>query len=316
MLVLGIERRKLHNLKAGEGKMIIKTNISGIGDPMVLLEDDKYYMYCTSSDDGFKVFTADSLDGEWIDCGLCYFKQNGWGTKNFWAPEVIKYGKGYYMHYTAHDPKSDMLKIGLAFSASPKGPFVDVTDGPFYNPDYAVIDSHIFIDDGIAYLYYSKDCSTNKINGVNTSQIWAILLKPDLSGTMGEPVLCLTPDEKWELKESDEWQWNEGPCIIKARGKYFMNYSVNCFNSRSYSVGAAESDHPLGPWIKYKDKPILKYIENEISGPGHNSFFYDKEDKLMTAFHIHTNYDAPSGDRRACFAPVSFVDGKIKIDYK
>ena len=39
-----------------------------------------------------------------------------------------------------------------------------------------------------------------------------------------------------------------------------------------------------------------------------------KDGKLYTAFHIHTNYDAPSGDRRACITEVYFDEkGEFKI---
>ena len=72
------------------------------------------------------------------------------------------------------------------------------------------------------------------------------------------------------------------------------------------------SDKPMGKFIKYDKNPILRYKENEFSGPGHNCFFTDKDGQLMTAFHIHTDYDKPSGDRRACIAPVRF-DGDVMI---
>lgn len=66
--------------------------------------------------------------------------------------------------------------------------------------------------------------------------------------------------------------------------------------------------------MKYAE-PILVYRENEFSGPGHNHFFTDPDGKLYTTFHIHTDYDRPSGNRRACIAPVVFgPDGKMIID--
>ena len=97
-------------------------------------------------------------------------------------------------------------------------------------------------------------------------------------------------------------------------GIYYLNYSANCYSTRDYSVGCSQAESPLGPFVKYAE-PILVYRENEFSGPGHNHFFTDPDGKLYTTFHIHTDYDRPSGNRRACIAPVVFgPDGKMIID--
>ena len=104
--------------------------------------------------------------------------------------------------------------------------------------------------------------------------------------------------------------WNEGPAVLKRFGKYYMNYSVNCYDNLHYSVACSEATSPLGPFIKYENNPILQYKENDFSGPGHNNFFVSKEGELLTSFHIHTFYDKPSGNRRACIAKVEFDENK------
>jgi hypothetical protein len=79
----------------------------------------------------------------------------------------------------------------------------------------------------------------------------------------------------------------------------------------------AAAPTPLGPYKKAAENPILKFIEGEISGPGHNSFFTGKDGSLLTAFHIHTDIDAPGGNRRACFSRAGFTaDGKLRIYYE
>ncbi len=96
-----------------------------------------------------------------------------------------------------------------------------------------------------------------------------------------------------------------------------MTYSCNCFDSRYYSVCVAEAGSPLGPYVKRADNPVMKYIDGELSGPGHNSFFFDKEGRFMCAFHAHTYYDKPSGNRRFCYCPVEFDGrGALKLLYK
>jgi len=61
---------------------IIKTDVTGIGDPFILPHGGRYYMYATSAPDGFKVFIADRLTDDWRDGGYCY-KNSTWGENNF-----------------------------------------------------------------------------------------------------------------------------------------------------------------------------------------------------------------------------------------
>ncbi len=290
---------------------MIKTDITGIGDPFVLPEGDTYYLYATDAPDGFKYFTSTDLIN-WKIEGYCY-SRSSWGENCFWAPEVYHYRSRYYLLYTARWNKNHSLRTGLAVSDSPKGPFVDINDGPLFDMGYATIDATFYLGDK-NYLYFVRDCSENVIRGVHTSQIYAVEIDKTLTKFIGEPKMISSPDEQWEKCVDPKWRWNEGPVVIRKNGRYYLNFSVNCYNNRNYCVGAAEADDPLGPFVKYKDNPILKYVENEFSGPGHNSVFTAKDGKLMTAFHIHTDYDKPSGDRRACFGEVVFDEnGKMKI---
>lgn len=292
----------------------IKTNVTGIGDPFVIRQPEGYYMYATSSTEGFKVFFSADLKS-WDDLGLCYRKDDSWGYKDFWAPEVVRRGDGkFVMHFTARSRLKDSLRIGVAVADSPRGPFVD-PGKPMFDLGYAVIDPSLFTDDdGKSYLYFVRDCSENVIDGVHTSQIYAAPVDDTLTALTADPVLLTTPDAAWETALSPEWRWNEGPSVIRRGNVYYMTYSVNCFDSREYSVGYATAKDPLGPFVKAAENPVLKYAEGEYSGPGHNSFFTDSDRKLMTAFHIHTCYEAPSGDRTACIAAVALENGRLSFE--
>ena len=50
-----------------------------------------------------------------------------------------------------------------------------------------------------------------------------------------------------------------------------------------------------------------------MAGPGHNAFFYDKEGKLKMTFHIQTNENDPSPDRKACICDAELRDGTIQF---
>ncbi len=57
-------------------------------------------------------------------------------------------------------------------------------------------------------------------------------------------------------------------------------------------------------------------MEDKISGPGHNAYFKSLDGIDMTAYHIHTDYHHPSGNRTTVFSKYYFKDNKLVIDYK
>ena len=290
---------------------MIETQITNIGDPFVYRVGDVYYMVATSAPDGFLCYKSKNLV-DWTKIGYCY-RNSPWAENCFWAPEVYFRRGKYYMFYTARKAKNHSLRIGVAVSDSPEGEFKDLTDGPLFDLSYAAIDATLLSDDdGKEYIYFARDCSENIINGVHTSQIYVAEIAPDYKSLLTEPVMVTTPDLPYETSHDKNWQWNEGPVLLKENGKYYLNYSVNCFDCADYCVGCAVADSPTGPFRKY-EAPVLVKAEN-FSGPGHNSFFYSKEGKLMTAFHIHTDPEKPSGNRRACIAEAEITaDGKFHI---
>ena len=141
---------------------MIRTEITGIGDPFILKDGDTYYMYATSAPDGFKYFTSKNLT-DWTKGGYCY-KDSPWGENNFWAPEVYARNGKYYMIFTARWKEKHSLRIGVAVADSPEGEFKDLLGAPLFDFGYAVIDATLFQDDdGKEYLYYVRDCSENII---------------------------------------------------------------------------------------------------------------------------------------------------------
>ena len=143
---------------------MIITGITGIGDPQIVLYEGKYYCYATSREDGFSVWSSDDLVN-WSAPTLCFRAIDYWGASHFWAPEVIYRNGKFIMHYTAMSRTLNSLRIGVAVSDSPLGPFVDVHNAPMFDLGYAAIDGSVLIDEGGAYLYYSRDCSENIVNG-------------------------------------------------------------------------------------------------------------------------------------------------------
>ena len=296
--------------------MLIRTNVKNIGDPFIVCANNCYYMYATTFDrEGFEVRRSYDLKN-WESMGTCLDLSNSWAEQDFWAPEVIFHNGKYVMHYSARRKSDRSLRIGVAVSSTPEGPFID--KGVMFDFGYAAIDGHVFIDDdGERYFYYSKDCSENIINGVHTSQICMVKLNEDLTKVISEPVLLFGPTEPFEcLYTISPTQWNEGPFMLKANGKYYLTYSGNCYGTKEYCICLAISDRPDGGFKKDGKNPIISYkdVAEDFSGPGHNAFFTDLNGKLKITFHIHTFADKPSGNRKAVICDAKIEDDTITFD--
>ncbi len=296
-----------------------------IADPFVLkASDGMYYLYGTTGGKGFASRKSEDLLN-WSDKSSCFmaFGREWCGSgSNFWAPEVVELDGKYYMFYSAMNSEGSM-RIGVAVCDTPEGFFQNLKNEPLFDLGYAAIDPNVLIDDdGAKYLYYSRDCSENIVDGKKTSQIYGVQLEDDFSGIAGEPVMLLTPEQPWELASGSPL-WNEGPEMIKHDGKYYLSYSANFYQTSAYSVGYAVSDSPLGPFVKAEENPILTSVtgkygksREDVSGTGHHSFTVSPDGtELWTAYHSHIDPSDPKKGRRFNLDRAGFTeDGKLYID--
>ncbi|RAO99394.1 glycoside hydrolase [Petrotoga sp. 9PW.55.5.1] len=288
-----------------------------VADPYVLKVEDTYYLYGTSvANMGFKVWESNDLVN-WEEKGFAFSKfeeGNEWGQGDFWAPEVVSYKNKYYMIYSAR-ASDGHLKIALAESSSPIGPFLNIK-APLFDKGFSNIDGHIFIDsDGTPYLFYVRDCSENIIDGKHISQIYVQKMSKDLLTLEGDPILVVEPSQDWE-GIGEDWQWNEGPFVIKENGIYYLLYSANYFASPEYAIGYATADNPMGPWIKSEDNPILsKDLSLGVSGPGHCSVTNSPDSsELFIVYHSHAFPKSPSGIRVLNIDRIYFNEnGELRI---
>jgi hypothetical protein len=101
-------------------------------------------------------------------------------------------------------------------------------------------------------------------------------LKPDFSGTIGEPVMILRPPDKLSDPQS-AWEdlsvtthtvgrrWTEGPSSFKHGNTYYIMHAANSVAAGGdYATGYATSDKPLGSFKKAANNPII--YRNTASG--------------------------------------------------
>ena len=198
-------------------------------------------------------------------------KEDSYGDKWFWAPEVyyVEEDKKFYMFYSVEE------HVCVATSDSPLGPFVQDEKKPIR--EEKGIDTSVFFDeDGKAYLYF--------VRFTNGNVIWCAELKDNLKEIKEETLTqCVEATEPWELVFG---KVAEGPSIVKQDGLYYMFYSANDFRSQDYAVGYATSDSPFGPWRKSKKNPLLHKVE-ELVGTGHGAPFLDRSGGYRYIFHAH-----------------------------
>lgn len=241
-------------------------------DPFILYHNGVYYGYGTNHKDGFLVY--ESLDlhtwtlAENNCCGFALKKENVWGDKGFWAPEVYEIGGKFLIYHTVD------YCISCASSASPLGPFVQQEFKPMCAHEHR-IDNHLFIDDdGKGYCFFSRCNDPDQEGG---SAIWAVEVENDYMTTREETLFrCAGRTEPWEKVQNIIM---EGPFTIKHDGKYYLTYSANDCKSHDYAVGYAVADNIKGPYVKIEKSPILHRPAGMV-GSGHHSFFTDKDGKL------------------------------------
>jgi len=321
-----------------------------IADPYVLhAPDGQYYLYGTGGSGpktAFPMYLSTDMVN-WKAVGDAYLRapSDSWAIKDFWAPEVFHSKGKYYMCYSAEwggSPHRQMenFRIGIAVADSPAGPFRDLNNRPLFDPGYPIIDADLlFDDDGRIYLYFSR-CSTEHpveseiadwarrkgwFKEIEESWIYGVEVKPDFSGIIGEPTLLLRPpigfdqwQDGWEnrsvLSRATNRRWTEGPCSFKRTDKYYLMYSANWYKGTDYALGYATAEHPLGPFIKAKNNPVVAKntdIGGDVMGTGHNCVAFSRDGKEMyCVYAARTPASIASGLDRILFMSRMQIDAK------
>lgn len=249
--------------------------LPGCADPDVIFHEGTYYLYATNTllkpgePVGFRVYTSPNLV-DWTEAGMALRAEDSWGDSQFWAPDIVFWNDRFYLSYSAEE------HLCIATSDSPLGPFRQKEKKPLH-ADIKEIDSHFFRDsDGKWYLYF--------VRFDNCNEIWGAEMTDDLTGIKEETARqLLKPDTAWEMKQ---WPVNEGPYMIHHDSRYYLTYSGSHFET-TYGSGYAVSDHPLGPYRKYENNPVLR-SNDLVHGAGHHCIAWSPDGKdMFILYHQH-----------------------------
>lgn len=173
----------------------------------------------------YHVFSSSNLT-DWEDHGVI-LTQTGveWANPTayaMWAPDCV-YKDGKYYFYFPAMAKSGGMRIGVAVSDTPHGPFKPEAT---YIEGVRGIDPSVLIDkDGSAYLYWSAE------------RIFVAKLKPNMKEIEGEPKVFDNLPKKG---------LQEGPFAFERNGIYYLTYPH--VENKIERLEYATSTSPLGPF--------------------------------------------------------------------
>ena len=220
-----------------------------------------------------------------------------------WAPEMHKIGDSWYLVATAglntgNGTTFNIRPFMIKFEGNPKKDSMLDAD-KWGEPELVKpvsgdnvlnamsLDMTYFEADGKHYLIWANE-TKNSQNPDGLSYLFIASIDPENPTQLTSKAKLLTkPEYAWELVR---YKVNEGPGVFKKDGKVYMTFSASGTGSE-YCVGLMYADEnadllDMDNWTKLP-YPILTSsdFDDEVSGPGHNSFTYDENGNLVIVYH-------------------------------
>lgn len=293
---------------------MIKTNIEYMRDPFILQYNGNYYAYGTGVDNDdwdntkwicYKNSSGD-LRGEWVRLQGDLAILPEYAIKNRWAPEVHKYNGYFYLFATYFSSVTDHKGCAVFKSASPEGPFVQISSGHVTPNNWDCIDGTLYVDEeGTPWMIYVYEWNDTP-DGVG--RMMASKMSDDLSCFVSEPI---------ELFRADEPTWRASDAVVTdgcfmyktENGELLMLWSN--FNDDGYCVGVARSSNGKldGKWSHDPDLLFSRSLSGEYGG-GHGMLFRDSDDKMYMSVHTPNSPQNGIGETTV-FVPITEDNGRL-----
>ncbi len=267
-----------------------------IRDPFILVEGDTYYMYGTTDlpkptiDAGntFSVYVSKDLEN--FEGPFVVFdgeKEGFWADRDYWAAEVWKYNGKFYL-FGSFKALDRHRATQILVADSPMGPFKPISGDTTTPAEWECLDGTLYVEDGQPYMVFCHEWTQ-----VHNGEMCAVKLKPDFSGTIGEPVLLFKAGDNpcvpgWG--KNHENKITDGPFLYRKDGKVRMIWSSS--TGAKYAVLIAEADSLFGEWTHYPS-----YFDFD---GGHAMIFTDLNGNRLISLH---HPDKPPSAERATFLP-------------
>ncbi|GHT51971.1 endo-1,4-beta-xylanase [Bacteroidia bacterium] len=226
-------------------------------DPVCEYFKGKYYLFASKS--GGYWSSPDLANWTYIPCKSIKSIEN-------YAPTILIIGD--VMYYFAGGEPDKIYK-----TTNPDLDEWELIQSKFA---FAIWDPAFFKDDnGRVYMYWG--CS-------NVDPIYGVEIDPaDGFKPVGKAVVLIPHNAQiygWETfgnnNETNKEGWNEGPCMLKHDGKYYLQYASPGTEFRTYADGVYVGDNPLGPFTYQEYSPFSFKPGGFIAGAGHGHTFQDK----------------------------------------
>jgi len=266
-----------------------------LSDPAILADQKTKMYYMTGT--GGQMWRSQDLKLWEGPYRVTQFERDSWmGPRPMiWAAELHQTGDGkyyYFATFTNQAVKIDTVRGNVIERRAsqvlraddPMGPYRAFGDATYLPADRPTLDGTFWRDaDGKPYMVFCGEWLQNW-NGT----IEKIELKPDLSGTVGEPkVLFRASDSPWsrERDEQGNVTWNkvtDGPWLFRTgTGRLGMLWTSWVYDAYTQGVAYSESGTLDGPWIQ-EPAPITP------PGFGHSMLFQRFDGQWMMSVHHHS----------------------------
>jgi hypothetical protein len=229
-------------------------------DPVCEYFKGKYYLFASKS------------GGYWSSPDLvkwAFIPSKSIETIENYAPTILAIGDTLYF-------MGSWEPVKIYKTANPDKDNWELIDNQFHFPAVGTQDPAFFKDgDGRVYLYWG--CS-------DKDPIYGVEVDPKNGfKVVGEAKLVIEHHSAkygWEVpgdnNETGKDGWNEGPCMIKHKGKYYLQYAAPGTQFRVYGDGIYVGDKPLGPFTYAESNPFSFKPGGFVGGAGHGHTFLDK----------------------------------------
>jgi arabinan endo-1,5-alpha-L-arabinosidase len=261
-------------------------------DPTVIrAPDGSYYGYATQTQRKgrwLNIQVARSPDlVHWLHLGDALPTKPGWAsnTQDFWAPHVQRAGARYVMYFSAKPDTSDErhgLCLGVATSASPRGPFVDIGHPLKCGEGFINIDP-MALDDPQTHkhlLYWGSGFAPLKVQELGRDRMSFVAGSSPTGLVWPNPVKDAFP------------VLVEGSWVVRRAGYYYLFYSGDncCGPKANYAVMVARSRSAFGPFETLehatgKPHSIILEKRGHWIAPGHNSIVTDAAGQDWIVYH-------------------------------
>lgn len=266
-----------------------------LSDPAILADKATGMYYMTGT--GGMLWRSPDLQRWEGPLSVTQFERDSWMGPHpmIWAAELHQTGDGWYYYFatfTNQAVKIDTVRGNVIErrasqvlrSRHPMGPYRAFGDATYLPADRPTLDGTFWRDrDGRPYMVFCGEWLQNW-NGT----IEKIELKPDLSGTVGQPrVLFRASDSPWSRERDEQGRatWNkvtDGPWLFRtATGRLGMLWTSWVYDVYTQGVAYSESGTLDGPWLQEPD-PVTP------PGYGHSMLFQRFDGQWMMSVHHHS----------------------------